>query len=106
MAYTCAMDRNNKKFIFLILPVQYSSQMQPGYISWYTICLETFMNVSMASFSNTEKVSTMCVKTMVESCENNVFTCFEILSYASYMLLYASVTLTWFTVFVYILTLL
>ena len=60
----------------------------------------------MALFSNTEKVSKLCVKIMVKSFENDVFTCFEILSYASNMLLYASVTLIELTVIVYIRTVL
>ena len=63
------------------------------------------MNVYMALFRNTEKVSKVCVKTMIKSCENDVFTCFEHLCYASNMLLYASVTLIGIKVLFYILTL-
>ena len=60
------------------------------------------MNVSMLLFRNIEKLSKMGVKTMVKSCENDVIKCFEILSYASNVLLYASVTLIWITLLVYI----
>ena len=59
------------------------------------------MNISMAFFRNTKKMSKICVKTMVTSCTNDVFKHFEILSYAYNMLLYTSIT-----VLVYILMLL
>ena len=63
------------------------------------------MKISMTLFINTEKLSKICVKTMVKSCEKDVFTCFGMLCYAYNMLLYASVTLMGLTVIVYILRL-
>ena len=52
------------------------------------------------------KPSKICVKTMVKSFRTDVFTCFEILPYASNMFMYASVTLIGLTVLVYIIMLL
>ena len=59
----------------------------PELIPRSPICFEEYMNVYMALFRNTEKVSKVCLKTMIKSCENDVFTFFEHLCYASNMLL-------------------
>ena len=41
-------------------------------------CFEKFMDISIAFYGNTEKLIKICVKIMVKSCENDVFTCLEI----------------------------
>ena len=54
---------------------------------------QEFYERSMEVFSNTEKVSKICVKTMVKSCENDVFTYFEI--YLMLIICYFTLTLHW-----------
>ena len=49
--------------------------------------------MSMPLFSSREQVSKSGVKTIEISCKNDMITCFEILSYASNMLPYISVTM-------------
>ena len=78
----------------------------PEFIPTSPICFENSIHISMALFRNTEKLSKIRVKSMVKSCQNDVFTYFEILYYASSMLLYAFVTLIALTVLVCILPLL
>ena len=59
----------------------------PELIPRSPICFEKPMDISIEFYGNKEKVIKICVKIMVKSCENDLFTCFEILSYASNMLL-------------------
>ena len=77
----------------------------PELIPGSPLCFEKSTNVSMALFSNTEKVGKICVKTMVSSCENDAFTCFGILCLASNILVYDSAILMGIAVLVYILIL-
>ena len=91
---------------FSISPKMFSIVGSLELIPRSPICFEKSTNVSMALLRSTEKVSKICVKTMVASCKNDVFPCFGILCYASNMLLYDSATLMGITVIVYILILL
>ena len=87
-------------------PKLFSRMGIPKLIPRSRIFFEKSMNVSMALFSNIEKLSKICVKPMLILCKNDVFTCLGILCYASNMLLYDSATLMGLTVLVYILMLL
>ena len=106
MAYTCIIDPSNKEYIYLSLPKLFSRVGSPELIPGSPIYFENSVNVSMELFGNIEKVIKICVKTMEKLCKNDVFTCFEILCYASNVVLYTSVTLIGLTVLVYILMLL
>ena len=102
MAYTCDIypyiDKlifpDFSKTVFNIGKANINSKVSQMFRKFYS-CFHVIVQQYI-------KMSKVCVKPMVKSSGNNVITCFEILYYAANKLSYASVTIIWIMLMVYI----